>query len=954
MKKETSRKIGICACIMVIVLGIISLLLYIGGFFNQITDAFASEEQTTLAEAAPEAPLNVSGPVGGFNAVWLDYGSDVKSLTDAVAAFKQISDWGFNGVVLSGGNDDELYQLVMNSKNLGLFTVYKSDFSQLISGGVVNQDRVALLARYGIDSLLIEADENNSKREISAVVKALRVADEQLYIGAVVSSAGDFAFEANLFDYKYIDLITPTSAVDGEYNDFLSGFMDGKTPENIYAMHTELVGNAKGFDKPDEIMSQFEAVTKIGNNGYCFYRYSNLKKNSNGLTDAITEFMKNGIMKDFFKKLTLTKPTKTVYETNQSIVSFVGSGDIAYPLTINGKKITMVDDGYFAAETQLSPGLNKIELEHKGEKITYNITYKIKLIESVKPTGKLSSPGGSDIEIVVKAHKSAKLKATLNGKAVTLTRSDNYGETAVSETSDYTYFVGYYTLPASGAKDKSLGAVKVTASYNGITESMSGATVIVNAAQQEYKPPVTELEPTSPSTKLTTVSTTADSSESSATQEGGSESSTSQLATTVPTTSSKTELYKQLTPYEYNGVSGKSKMIIMSAAYGETLPSNTTNNFSVPLCTPMLAGTIDYVVGTTSCDGMSYYVLASGRRVYQNDVKYLSSGYNMPLNEIRTVGVTTTSTATEIKLTMKWKVPFTVEEKPQTYYTQTVGRPYSVSSFTAEYIDIVFNYTGLTDAAPQFKSSVIKKASWLLNDKADTATLRLFLNKKGGFYGIKSAYNSDGTLTLSIKESKSTALSGKVIMLDAGHGGSDPGAIGTAVVNSSYIQEKTINLAIANKIKSLLEKEGATVIMTRTSAGQYVSLESRTNLCRSKNPDIFVAVHCDSSESSSPSGTTAYYYKSYSYPLAKAINSSLASAYKTKIYATNSSMAGKAERGAKFYPFKVTRVEECPSVLIEYGYVSNVVECAALAKDSNQSILAQATVDGLRSYFKNR
>ena len=394
-------------------------------------------------------------------------------------------------------------------------------------------------------------------------------------------------------------------------------------------------------------------------------------------------------------------------------------------------------------------------------------------------------------------------------------------------------------------------------------------------------------------------------------------------------------------------------MVVVKKDYAETLPSSTMNDVSVPYFVALPKGTVDYVVNTSSYDGIKYYVLSSGRRCYQSDVEYLASGYNMPSNEIRTVGVVRDTDETRITLTTRWKVPFNVREYPQSYYTQTQGRPYSVESFTAEYIDIVFYHTTKVDTAPQIKTSVISKAQWFKNSDG-TCTLRLYLQKKGGFYGVKYYYNNDGTLTFSIKERVNGALSGKVIMLDAGHGGNDPGAIGAVVVGKNYAHEATINFSIANKVKAKLEALGATVIMTRSSSSTNPSLDERAALCRAKNPDVFVAIRCDASEtSSSASGTTAYYYKSYSYPLAYYLNTSIVSAYKSSIYASNKTMANKVDKGTKFKGFKVARVEECPSVLIEYGFVTNVTECKALTNDSNQNALAQATVDGLVKYFKN-
>ena len=64
-------------------------------------------------------------------------------------------------------------------------------------------------------------------------------------------------------------------------------------------------------------------------------------------------------------------------------------------------------------------------------------------------------------------------------------------------------------------------------------------------------------------------------------------------------------------------------------------------------------------------------------------------------------------------------------------------------------------------------------------------------------------------------------------------------------------------------------------------------------------------------------------------------------------------MAARVDKGTNVMAFRVTRVEECPAVLIEFGFVSNVVECKALTVDSNQDALAQGAVNGIVDYFKN-
>ena len=136
--------------------------------------------------------------------------------------------------------------------------------------------------------------------------------------------------------------------------------------------------------------------------------------------------------------------------------------------------------------------------------------------------------------------------------------------------------------------------------------------------------------------------------------------------------------------------------------------------------------------------------------------------------------------------------------------------------------------------------------------------------------------------------------------------------------------------------------------MTRSS-DKWVCYTDRNNAVRERDPDMFISIHCDSSSTASATGTSAYYYRAYSQPLAKAVHAKLVDAYKNEIYKDNTSV--KIDRGANFYAFRVARVEECPAILIEYGFVSNTEECQVLQTAKNRDILAKATVDGIKDYL---
>ncbi|MBS7360853.1 MAG: N-acetylmuramoyl-L-alanine amidase, partial [Oscillospiraceae bacterium] len=352
-----------------------------------------------------------------------------------------------------------------------------------------------------------------------------------------------------------------------------------------------------------------------------------------------------------------------------------------------------------------------------------------------------------------------------------------------------------------------------------------------------------------------------------------------------------------------------------------------------------------------------YYRLASGENILASKAKVISSGYNLPQNRVTVVSSSSDSEKTQIKLGLLWKGPFNISVKNQSYIPQSQangGSLYSVSSFDGKYLELVFYHAGTVSGKVDVTGSkIISKAEWISNTSAKTLTLRMTLKTPGKFYGFDIDYTSDGCLTLSVKAKPSTSLKGSVIMIDAGHGGNDSGAICAYNPDSSRKYEKQINLLIAQKIKSKLEAQGATVIMTRTG-DSYLSLDERVSLTRSKNPDMFISVHCDSSESATPMGTSAYYYQAYSFPLASAVHKRIVSAYKSDMYyGASSSVQSKIDRGTNMYPFRVTRVEECPAILVEYGFVSNINECKLLWTSSVQDKLAQATVDGIKDYISS-
>ena len=601
--------------------------------------------------------------------------------------------------------------------------------------------------------------------------------------------------------------------------------------------------------------------------------------------------------------------------------------------------------------------------------------YNLDLIRSISPSGTLTTPGGSALEISVIAHRRANVYATLNGSRITLSGSDalmtggDGGQ--IDSNSDYVTYTGKYNLPESAAESLSLGTIQAFASYNGMSDSITGAKVTVTAAEKvEMLPVVEEPKTTTTTLKTTTAPTTVPVSEAEESEsdtdadesESGTESAgktTSKPYVSAPTTTTTTtesstngttgsqNLGPVITPYQNHGIAGTKRMCVVKTYYTETMPLSPLNDLSVPLSTPLLQGTFDFITGESSFDTYTYYNLGSGRRLYRKDVEVIERAYAMPANAITLVSSGTSSGSTDINLHLKWKVPFNSELNGQRYINDPKNRrEYAVTALNANSLDITFYYTSDASGQPNVTGSgVISSCEWVRSASAQTYTLRLHLRNAARFYGYSYSYNSDDTLRISVKERASASVSGKTIMLDPGHGGSDGGA--SCAVNSGTYNEAKIALSISEKVRSKLQNMGANVIMTRTS-NTDLKLDARKRMARQNRPDVYVSIHCDAATSSSAYGTTGYYYRSYSQALAKCIHSQLVSAYVNTLYGSQKSTI---DRGTVFYPFSVTRIEECPSVLIEVGYITNLTECKMLQNSANQDTLASAIANGIRDYF---
>ncbi|NET48006.1 MAG: N-acetylmuramoyl-L-alanine amidase [Merismopedia sp. SIO2A8] len=177
-----------------------------------------------------------------------------------------------------------------------------------------------------------------------------------------------------------------------------------------------------------------------------------------------------------------------------------------------------------------------------------------------------------------------------------------------------------------------------------------------------------------------------------------------------------------------------------------------------------------------------------------------------------------------------------------------------------------------------------------------------------------------------------------VLVIDPGHGGRDPGAVG---INDLY--EKHVVLPVSLEVAALLRQQGVDVVMTR-STDRELDLEPRVQIAERADADLFVSIHANAISLSRPdvNGIETYYYSNDGLQLARYIHNSLLQA------------TGRPDRGVRQARFYVIRRTSMPAVLLEIGFVTGAEDAPLLATDSYRSLTAQAIARGILQYLQQQ
>jgi N-acetylmuramoyl-L-alanine amidase len=240
---------------------------------------------------------------------------------------------------------------------------------------------------------------------------------------------------------------------------------------------------------------------------------------------------------------------------------------------------------------------------------------------------------------------------------------------------------------------------------------------------------------------------------------------------------------------------------------------------------------------------------------------------------------------------------------------------------------------------------VVQRANWQLFGN-NQLQLNLQLRSPQQ-WGYQMAYRGNN-LVISLREPPKLSrnpqqpLQNLTVVVDAGHGGIDSGAIGRA--NGSTYLEKTVNIDLSTYLQRELQIRGARVVMTRTT-DINPSLDDRQAIINQSQPVVSISIHHDAATPGRSSGASIYWYHPQSQDFAASL---------LKYFSDKGDRPILNNNGVIYRSFALARPSIAPAVLLEVGFMTNPTEITDLAQPGRQQQLANVLADGIVQWIAAR
>ncbi len=887
------------AVILITVVAVFAAVLVLHGSSRTAKPAPTDASQQAVMDEYIIESTNEKAPVR-VNAVWLTEGADGVFSKDDGEFSQTLS-------VLSQSVFEEVYVSIPFKEDDGSYAERLSyGLSSVRSLGkkacavfdiALGAEKITALSEKA-DGILLTGTEKLTASDINTVTEKLREAlpEKRLIVsvGSGFKGSGELTADAVHF--------TVTDEED------VNALMKIKEKEIVCCLDLSSVDGKTLL--PDVPLRNIYALKDTENiSAVCFDSFRATRENIFNCFGAVKTYLTVGIAPEIaFRSVSVSGYSNGDTVTEKGYTAEINiSGSYLYPFFIDGKSIGSSANGNICATVDLKPGENSFTLSQNSSSLDYKVksSCESEPVTFISPDKSIALLPGESFKVIVIAHCNAEVYIRMGKDEIRA--SKEYGATG------FTAFTSVITAPESEEEIRSLGKLDVVAFFGEKSFSYEGPQAVLAGSEAPSEPqntlPAGNNNPT--------------------------------VQNSVPTSSNPSTGQN----ISYTG----NLMCVVKEPYADAKLIALGDDYA-PFCSPLAGGTMDYVVaestGYNSDDDEPeyYYDLASGMRVRRENVDLVTAtGFGD--NNLNVISSVSGHGKLQITLDNNWKVPYNISYPGQNYYS-SYTKKYNVTSFNASEVHITFYHTvsaaGSVDVSG---SEVVSSAEWLVSKEDKTATLILKLKNAGEYYGCSLEYDSDGNTVITVNRKPQTS-EGYVVLLDAGHGGAEPGAVGL----DSVVQEREINLIFAYYVKAELEKRGVTVYMTRSGNDREkdtLTLEQRKAITRALKPDLYVSIHCNGSYNPESIGTSTYYYEPFSYKLAKNIYDELLYVHKNTLYPGRQELYSQLADNVQFYPFSVTRVEDCPSTLIEVGYLTNDYECALLAQPENQERFGKAIADGI-------
>ncbi|MEK5444538.1 cell wall-binding repeat-containing protein [Fredinandcohnia sp. FSL W7-1320] len=219
------------------------------------------------------------------------------------------------------------------------------------------------------------------------------------------------------------------------------------------------------------------------------------------------------------------------------------------------------------------------------------------------------------------------------------------------------------------------------------------------------------------------------------------------------------------------------------------------------------------------------------------------------------------------------------------------------------------------------------------SDKIPDPTRKIISERKISNYVVLGGL---GSIPQKIVAQLSGKLAGLTIVVDAGHGGTDPGAIGNG------LKESDIVLDISRRLQPKLEAAGVNVVMTRAT-NKYITLDDRVKAANDIGANAFISIHNNAYSDGSANGTETYWNDTYAGQESKELA--------TEIQKELVKQLGTRDRGVKEGNFKVIRETTMVSVLVEVAFITNQNDAQKLASAAYREKATNAIYQGILNYY---